>query len=366
MFWASEKLVRDKCLTPKEVTTDMEDWTVHPPGGITGRMSSCSSDSNCKDLQLILESNCKDQQPSVSMVKKICYPEVSKVSSAATNWGLRKENTGSNMLLKHPVSTHIDYKYGMHTSSHELLLAVSTDGLIYYVCCQGSVLEIRCPHSAVCVKSTVNQKTACLEIAIGNALKLKRQHAYFTQIQMQLSVCQHSYWDFFVWTPADSQLEWIFMVVDFSEGAVNKSRGFFKMVLLTELLFKSWMSSEKKTNVPEYSYDDRALHYCYCGGPESGDMVQCSGPDCEGIWFQFECATLKCPPKAKAWFCKGCKPWNKSICTFVVLLRCISSSVSHLCWLLPYLQTQEAISLVSKFAMHKFVTLVDTLARHFG
>ncbi|XP_049515430.1 uncharacterized protein LOC119434400 [Dermacentor silvarum] len=251
-------------------------------------------------------------QPSVSLVKKICYPEESKFSSAATNWGLRKEDTARNQYVAEASSQHKEFvcnKSGLHISSHEPHMAASPDGLISCACCQDGVLEIKCPYSAACVKDVVTQKSGCLEVAASdNTLKLKRQHAYYTQIQMQLFVCQRSYCDFFVWTPADSHLERIFLDAEFCQGVVNRSRDFFKIVLLPELLFKTWTTSSENKNGPEDSSDDGALHFCYCGGPESGDMVECSGPDCEGKWFHFQCANLKRPPKAKAWFCKGCKP----------------------------------------------------------
>ncbi|XP_037560765.2 uncharacterized protein LOC119439351 [Dermacentor silvarum] len=251
-------------------------------------------------------------QPSVSLVKKICYPEESKFSSPATNWGLRKEDIARNQYVAEASSQHKEFvcnKSGLHISSHEPHMAASPDGLISCACCQDGVLEIKCPYSAACVKDVVTQKSGCLEVAASdNTLKLKRQHAYYTQIQMQLFVCQRSYCDFFVWTPADSHLERIFLDAEFCQGVVNRSRDFFKIVLLPELLFKTWTTSSENKNGPEDSSDDGALHFCYCGGPESGDMVECSGPDCEGKWFHFQCANLKRPPKAKAWFCKGCKP----------------------------------------------------------
>ncbi|KAH7959762.1 hypothetical protein HPB49_013685 [Dermacentor silvarum] len=224
-------------------------------------------------------------QPSVSLVKKICYPEESKFSSPATNWGLRKEDIARNQYVAEASSQHKEFvcnKSGLHISSHEPHMAASPDGLISCACCQDGVLEIKCPYSAACVKDVVTQKSGCLEVAASdNTLKLKRQHAYYTQIQMQLFVCQRSYCDFFVWTPADSHLERIFLDAEFCQGVVNRSRDFFKIVLLPELLFKTWTTSSENKNGPEDSSDDGALHFCYCGGPESGDMVECSGPDCE-------------------------------------------------------------------------------------
>lgn len=252
----------------------------------------------------------------MSLVKKICYPEDSKFSSAATSWGMRKEDTARKQYIAQASRKHTEFeckKSGLHISPLEPHLAASPDGLISCACCQDGVLEIKCPFSAACVNDITKQKTGCLEVS-NNTFKLKRRHAYFTQIQTQLFVCQRSYCDFFVWTPADSHLERIFVDADFCEGVVTRSKAFFTMVLLPELLFKTWTSPESENvlgNVLGDTSDDEALQYCYCGGPESGDMVECSGQDCKGKWFHFGCANLKRRPKAKAWFCRDCKPRKK-------------------------------------------------------
>ncbi|XP_037508816.1 uncharacterized protein LOC119385460 [Rhipicephalus sanguineus] len=81
-----------------------------------------------------------------------------------------------------------------------------------------------------------------------------------------------------------------------------------------KLLFKTWTPPESENvlgNVLGDTSDDEALQYCYRGGPESGDMVECSGQDCKGKWFHFGCANLKRRPKAKAWFCRDFKPRKK-------------------------------------------------------
>ncbi|KAH7960023.1 hypothetical protein HPB49_016264 [Dermacentor silvarum] len=106
-------------------------------------------------------------QSSVSLVK-ICYPEESKFSSAATNWGLRKEDTARNQYVAEASSQHKEFvcnKSGLHISSHEPHMAASPDGLISCACCQDDVLEIKCPYSAACVNDVVTQKSGCLEVA---------------------------------------------------------------------------------------------------------------------------------------------------------------------------------------------------------
>ncbi|KAH8029299.1 hypothetical protein HPB51_025057 [Rhipicephalus microplus] len=104
------------------------------------------------------------------------------------------------------------------------------------------------------------------------------------------------------------------MDADSCEGVETRRKGFFMMVLLPDLFFKTWTSPERKNmlgNVLGDSSDGEALQYCYCGGPKSADMVECSGKDCMGKWFRFKYANLKRRPKEKAWFCRDCKPHKK-------------------------------------------------------
>ncbi|TFK45658.1 hypothetical protein OE88DRAFT_1668929 [Heliocybe sulcata] len=48
------------------------------------------------------------------------------------------------------------------------------------------------------------------------------------------------------------------------------------------------------------------VEFCWCRGPEEGDMVRCDGPDC-GEWYHFGCAGLLDEPQGE-WFCSDtCK-----------------------------------------------------------
>ena len=49
------------------------------------------------------------------------------------------------------------------------------------------------------------------------------------------------------------------------------------------------------------------IGFCYCGGPEEGDMVACDGKSCKYSWFHITCLRLKSLPKTKSWFCPDCK-----------------------------------------------------------
>ena len=47
--------------------------------------------------------------------------------------------------------------------------------------------------------------------------------------------------------------------------------------------------------------------YCYCKGPDEGDMVGCDNPDCSYQWFHLACLKSEKPPSTKYWYCPDCR-----------------------------------------------------------
>ena len=53
--------------------------------------------------------------------------------------------------------------------------------------------------------------------------------------------------------------------------------------------------------------DSSAQTYCYCQGPEYGDMIGCDNPKCLYEWFHLTCLKMVTQPKSKLWFCQDCQ-----------------------------------------------------------
>jgi len=51
----------------------------------------------------------------------------------------------------------------------------------------------------------------------------------------------------------------------------------------------------------------RSDHYCYCNGPDVGDMVSCDNPECQFQWFHLSCLGLEKLPTTKYWYCPDCR-----------------------------------------------------------
>lgn len=133
------------------------------------------------------------------------------------------------------------------------------------------------------------------------------------QVQCQLFCTSRAYCDFIVWTCKDVHIERIYPDEQFWLECVEKAQLFFSNAILPELIGK-WFSRPPPVstsvlssvlNVPTTS--DKEEQYCYCKGPESGDMIGCDNPSCPYRWFHFDCLKLTVPPRSKKWFCPDCR-----------------------------------------------------------
>ena len=55
----------------------------------------------------------------------------------------------------------------------------------------------------------------------------------------------------------------------------------------------------------EYT-NDGEMTYCYCKGPDEGNMIGCKNPDGLIEWSHWDCLKIKAAPKGK-WYCPDCR-----------------------------------------------------------
>ena len=98
---------------------------------------------------------------------------------------------------------------------------------------------------------------------------------------------------------------------------VSKVTHFFITSILPELIGKFY-SRTSECQMPSLSGPSSSLPsvetsgnsektYCYCRGPEYGDMVGCDNPSCLYEWFHLSCLKLVALPKSKHWYCPDCR-----------------------------------------------------------
>lgn len=153
-------------------------------------------------------------------------------------------------------------------------------------------------------------------LCIEEKIMLKRTHAHYYQVQVQMLVCGRKHCVFAIWTPRDYFCERIYADTDFWTDVIGQCGRFFRQVLLPEVCYRFWtmqkheeLQTNEKENIDEGV--DQAETFCLCGGPESDDMVMCDSKMCKEKWFHFDCVGLKAPPKSKKWFCSSCRPAKK-------------------------------------------------------
>lgn len=127
-----------------------------------------------------------------------------------------------------------------------------------------------------------------------------------------------TYCDFIVWTNEDMKMERIYPDEDFWLDCVSRVKALFENSILPELMGK-WFS-RPPAPASTVSISDDSLHsesassetlYCYCQGPEEGDMIGCDHKECKYKWFHLSCLKLKSFPRSKVWYCPDCRKIKK-------------------------------------------------------
>ena len=127
-------------------------------------------------------------------------------------------------------------------------MGASPDRIVTCECCGRGVLEVKHPFS--CKDKTFLEATAETRFFLtkqNGTFILKRNHAYYYQIQLQMKVCGTSFGDFIVWRENELVVERIANDDTFLTEALEKATNFFKLGVLPEVLAK-WYS-----RLPEYS-----------------------------------------------------------------------------------------------------------------
>lgn len=258
-------------------------------------------------------------QPSQSLIKSICYPECYRFSTKATKWGCEHEKTARETYFAKIQNDHENLTIsdsGLVVHERYPYLGATPDGCISCDCCGFGVLEIKCPFSCTdkSFLEASDDTTFCLGHADDGTFFLKKSHAYFYQVQAQIHLCDADYCDFVVWSQDELTILRIQPDIVFFADVIEKVTKFFKYGVLPELLGKwysktpVWPATTSATNstVAVNSENSSTDNWCYCRGPESGEMIACDGDACSIVWFHTTCLKISRIPKGK-WYCPECR-----------------------------------------------------------
>jgi len=115
---------------------------------------------------------------------------------------------------------------GLFIDSERPFVGASPDGIVNCTCCGKGVLEVKCPLRVKDGLPEEDKENFCMTQKDGKWI-LRRDHAYYYQVQTQLNVCNVVYSDFIVWTEMGIAVERISKDFAFYEAVVEDIKYFF-------------------------------------------------------------------------------------------------------------------------------------------
>ncbi len=163
-------------------------------------------------------------------------------------------------------------------------------------------MEIKCPLKLVDqpIEQYLQDKTSHLDCQND----LKKNHKYFTQVQLQMYVCKVNYCHFITWSPGDCVFSYVERDPLFIQMMVAKAKLFWSTNVFPVLI---------EDNESVLEEPDESPVYCKCQGEIPNEkMVGCDNETCKFKWFHYSCVGLKTEPRKKTWYCSTkCRNANK-------------------------------------------------------
>ena len=215
-------------------------WSIHREGRITA--------SNFKSA---VRTN--PSKPSVSLVKKLCYPQQHVFTSNATKWGCEHEENAVEEFFGCFSLEHDNPNLascGFMINKKYPFLGASPDGIVYCSCHGKYLLEVKCPYRCCDKKlsEAVNDPTFFLKDNEG-VLLLDTSHSYYYQVQCQLGVSEVEKCFFVVWTPDTLHVEEILIDASFFEANMTAANILIERAVLPEIIGAGSQNQEEKLNL---------------------------------------------------------------------------------------------------------------------
>lgn len=269
-------------------------WFEHRKGRITG--------TKAHDVYVR-----KPETPPNNLVKRVLgFKSYDLSKNKAVMWGMNNEGTARNAFVMQEQSKHSQFTCrdsGFVVSKDFPFLGASPDGITSCACHGSACVEIKCPYKHrdnTIAHAVESDNNFCLEGTDGT-YKLKKKHRYFTQVQLQMYLCNFSRCSFVVYTNKELFTTDVLFDKAFCEILVEKCEKFFFDNVLPAIILGDVLQEEDCELPPE-----NIRLYCICNEPEYGKMIKCESYSCPTEWFHYSCVDIKRKPR-KAWLCTQCK-----------------------------------------------------------
>lgn len=116
-------------------------------------------------------------------------------------WGKNNEKLAREAFTSNQMSCHGSLRVeevGLVVNPKFPHLGASPGGIVHCKCCPLATLEIKCPlkYANMSIPDAIKSKDFCL----GTNFELKKDHAYYAQVQGQMAVVELKTSYFVIWT----------------------------------------------------------------------------------------------------------------------------------------------------------------------
>ena len=226
--------------------------------------------------------------PSITLIKKCCYPFDNLFMSYWMKRGLRLEPRVRRLYLSKLSSGNQDVRImpcGFMLSLVAPWIGASPDIVVFCSCCGRGLAEIKCPKF-------VNDRVDYV----------RPEHLYQIQTQLFCIGPKYKYCDYIVYHPEKMTIKRVYPDKDLQDTIVDESKVVFLKLILPELLGRYFSALKNLTPTPTQS-NQRLV--CYCQKRERPPMVPCVGVNCTFGEFHAPCVGVRYA--TANWLCPQCK-----------------------------------------------------------
>lgn len=133
----------------------------------------------------------------ISLAKSILSKSASLLNVPSLQWGIEHESDARDQYISMMDDCHNNFQFtvsGLHVNPNYPHLGASLDGLVECECCGKGLLERKCPYKFRDKDPNEIEDESFYLQHTGNSKELCHTHAYYFQVQGQLSICARDYY----------------------------------------------------------------------------------------------------------------------------------------------------------------------------
>ena len=201
------------------------------------------------------------ERPAQPIIMGICKESSITASSVpALKWGNVNEKRALKDFEGILATMHENFKvhpFGFVICKESPFIGASPDGIFKCQCHHMTkLIEIKCPYSKTETQS-IEEAFSDSTFFISQDRELEKHHKYYTQVQMQLHICQEKECDFVVWTPQWSFWTTVHLDEPFIKSSVSYFKSFYVSHVVPELLTRKIEQGLSRSAVRPQSSDQQ-------------------------------------------------------------------------------------------------------------